>query len=211
MKIRVAELLTSCSKPSHFPETQLPEVAFLGRSNVGKSSLLNALVQRKKLARTSSTPGKTRLIHFFRVVVDDLELLLVDLPGYGWAQVSRTEREGWQHLVESYLANRPQLKLAILLQDLRRDVSEDETLLLEWLAERNVRSLVALTKADKFKAMRRKERVKKLKGQLDLPQLDTEAYGKVRSQTTSSQSKIGMEELWRTIKACARDERPGEG
>ncbi len=206
MKIRAAELLTSCSRPSHFPETDLPEVAFLGRSNVGKSSLLNALVHRKKLARTSSTPGKTRLIHFFRVVVDDLELLLVDLPGYGWAQVSKKEREGWQHLVESYLAGRGPLKLAILLQDLRREVSEDETLLLEWLAERDVRSMVALTKADKLKAMRRKARVGALKRQLDLPELDSEAYGKPRVQTTSSQAGIGIDELWRTIKDAIRTE-----
>lgn len=196
MKIRSAEIVTSCSKPDQFPETDLPEVAFLGRSNVGKSSLLNALVQRKKLARTSSTPGKTRLIHFFRVELDDVELMLVDLPGYGWARVSRTERESWRHLIESYLGGRPQLRLAILLQDLRRDVSEDETLLLEWLAERSVPSMVALTKADKLKTMRRKKRVSELKEQLGMPDLTT--------QTTSSQAKIGVAELWWTIKERLR-------
>jgi GTP-binding protein len=196
VKIRSAEIVTSCSKPDQFPETDLPEVAFLGRSNVGKSSLLNALVQRKKLARTSSTPGKTRLIHFFRVELDDVELMLVDLPGYGWARVSRTERESWRHLIESYLGGRPQLRLAILLQDLRRDVSEDETLLLEWLAERSVPSMVALTKADKLKTMRRKKRVSELKEQLGMPDLTT--------QTTSSQAKIGVAELWWTIKERLR-------
>lgn len=193
MKVRVAEILTSCSKPGQFPETELPEVAFLGRSNVGKSSLLNALVQRKKLARTSSTPGKTRLIHFFRVEVDDLSLLLVDLPGYGWAQVSKRERASWQHLIESYLENRPALRAAILLQDLRREISEDETLLLDWLAERSVPSLMALTKIDKLKPMRRKKRIVELRARVDRRD--------VLMVPTSSQAKLGMPELWQAIRA----------
>jgi len=192
VKIRVAELLTSCSKPNQFPDTGLPEVAFLGRSNVGKSSLLNALVMRKKLARTSATPGKTRLIHFFRVQVDDVDLLLVDLPGYGWAKVSRRERNSWQHLVESYLDDRPPLRAAILLQDLRREVSEDETLLLEWLAERSVDCLVAVTKTDKMKTMRRKKRMAELRTQF-------EETG-VPLLPTSSQSRQGIPELWWAIR-----------
>jgi len=191
MKIKRAELLTSCSHPSQFPTTGLPEVAFLGRSNVGKSSLLNALVQRKKLARTSATPGKTRLIHFFHVEAGGSELLLVDLPGYGWAKVSRREREGWQKLIEGYLEGRPVLRAAMLLQDLRRDFSEDETLLLEWLAERAVPSLVAITKTDKLKPMRRKARLAELGKALDVP---TTAI-----VPTSSQTRDGIDRLWKQI------------
>ena len=163
MKIRAAELMISCASPGQFPAGELPEVAFLGRSNVGKSSLLNALVRRKQLARTSGTPGKTRLIHFFRVVAGDLELAFVDLPGYGWARVSRRERESWGRLVEGYLDDRPPLRAGILLQDIRRDFSEDETLLLEWLVQRGIAPLIALTKGDKLKPMRRAQRVKVLK------------------------------------------------
>lgn len=191
MKIQRAELVISCSSAGQFPTTDLPEVAFLGRSNVGKSSLLNALVQRKKLARTSSTPGKTRLIHFFRIEVGKTELMLVDLPGYGWAKVSRKERESWQKLVETYLGNRPQLKAAMLLQDLRRDIGEDETLLLDWLAERNVPSMLVLTKTDKLKPMRRKNRVAAL----------THAVGAPKELVvpTSSQSGDGIDRLWKRI------------
>ena len=111
MKIKSAELHATCANPDQFPQEGLPEVAFLGRSNVGKSSLLNKLVARKKLARTSGTPGKTRLIHFFRAELEPATLLLADLPGYGWARVSRTEREGWQKLVETYLDGRAPLRL----------------------------------------------------------------------------------------------------
>ena len=191
MKIKSAEIVISCSSASQFPEPKLPEVAFLGRSNVGKSSLLNALVQRKKLARTSSTPGKTRLIHFFRVETAQSELMLVDLPGYGWAKVSRGERNSWQRLVESYLEARPVLAVAMLLQDLRREFSEDETLLLDWLAERDVPSVVALTKSDKLKPMKRKARVAAMKKSLVAP---TEAV-----LTTSSTKGEGVDVIWRQI------------
>ena len=191
MKIKSAEIVISCSDASQFPSENLPEIAFLGRSNVGKSSLLNALVQRKKLARTSSTPGKTRLIHFFRVETARSELMLVDLPGYGWAKVSRGERNSWQRLVESYLESRRALHVAMLLQDLRREFSEDETLLLDWLAERDIPSVVALTKADKLKPMKRKARVAAMKKGLLSP---TAAV-----ITTSSLKGDGVDGVWRQI------------
>ncbi len=189
--IRSAEHVAAAKRPGDFPRPGRPEVAFLGRSNVGKSSLLNRLVGRKQLARTSGTPGKTRLIHFYAVTVGRRELLLVDLPGYGYARVARRERENWWQLVEQYLDERRSLRVAILLQDLRREPCEDETLLLEWLAERAIPSAVALTKVDKLKPMRREQRVQLVRGQLGLSD--------DRLVSTSAETGRGIDALWRVI------------
>ncbi len=189
MKILSAELVASAADPGQLPASGLPELALLGRSNVGKSSLLNRLVGRRKLAFTSATPGKTRLIHCYRVVRPGRELLLVDLPGYGWARVSKAERGRWKALVEGYLEKRAALGAALLLQDLRRDVSEDETLLLDWLSERDVPALVVLTKTDKLKAMRRAARIEALSKQLDPASV----------LPTSARTGEGIDPLWRAI------------
>jgi GTP-binding protein len=185
--------MAAAANAGQFPAATTPEVAFLGRSNVGKSSLLNRLVARKSLAKTSSTPGKTRLLHWYRVTRRGRELWLVDLPGYGYAKVSHQERESWQPLVESYLGARVSLRAAVLLQDLRRDWSDDEALLVEWLREREVPVLVALTKTDKLKPMRRAQRVRVLKQETGLAKADVIA--------TSAQSGAGMPELWGAIEA----------
>jgi GTP-binding protein len=189
MKILEAELIASAPRIDDLPSSGLPEIAFLGRSNVGKSSLLNALARRKKLARTSSTPGKTRGLVLFRIRTDRGDIGLVDLPGYGWAKVSRKERQSWGKLVEGYLAGRPELKLAIVLQDLRRSWSEDESLLLQWLAKQNVPGRVVLTKTDKLKLMKRKERIRSLTAEIG------DGFGKPIS--TSSQKGDGMDLVWR--------------
>ena len=200
-KIRSAEMLTAAAQASQFPPPGAPEVAFLGRSNVGKSSLLNRLVARKQLARTSGTPGKTRLVHWYAVERSvGPPVWLVDLPGYGYAKVSKGERDRWKDLIESYLGDRPTLRAAVLLQDLRRKVSEDETLLLEWLAERNVPSLLAITKTDKLKPMRRKQAIETLKQSVDLP--------RSRILPTSAQTSAGIPELWQAIDAELRIEAP---
>jgi GTP-binding protein len=204
MKPLRAELVVTAAKAEDFPREGLVEIAFLGRSNVGKSSLLNRLVARRGLARTSSTPGKTRLINFYRVDLrldpvagvegvapHERSVLLVDLPGYGWAQVSKQERAGWQRLVEGYLAGRRELRAAVLLQDLRRDVSDDEQLLLAWLEERRIPALVALTKSDKLAPMQRARRVRELGPTLALP--------RDRVITTSAETSVGIAELWKAI------------
>ncbi len=193
-KVRTAEHLATVASLEQLPPEGPPEVAFLGRSNVGKSSLLNRLVGRRQLARTSATPGKTRQILFYRLErVGRPELRLADLPGYGYARVSKGERQAWQRLVEGYLGERPALRLAVLLQDLRRDASEDETLLLAWLAERGVPWLVAITKCDKLKPMRRAARVRELREQLGL--------SPAQGVPTSSETGAGIAAQWDAIDA----------
>ena len=185
-----AKALDQLPAPTH------TELAFAGRSNVGKSSLLNALVGRKALARTSSTPGKTRLAHFFLdnrngTTRSARRVLLVDLPGYGWGKVAKTERAAWQTLVESYLGEREPLRLAILLHDVRRDATDEERDLLAWLAEREVPALVAITKSDKLAPMRRAERVKQL--------VKEYALAPEAMIATSAEKKDGIDALWRAI------------
>ena len=199
MKILDAELIASAPNIGMLPESGLPEVAFLGRSNVGKSSLLNGLTRLKKLARTSSTPGKTRDLVLFKVRTDWGEIGLVDLPGYGWAKVSRSERAGWQRMAEDYLAKREALCLAFVLQDVRRNWSEDESLLLEWLAEQDVPGRVVITKTDKLKLMKRTEAVKRLRKEIG------DGFGK--PIVTSSEKGDGLDVVWKTCFENAYPER----
>jgi len=129
------------------PDSPLPEVAFAGRSNVRKSSLLNSLVRRKSFARVSRTPGRTREINFFRV---NNEFVLVDLPGYGYARISKERKSEWRPMIESYLRRTTQLRGIVLLLDIRREPSEDDRAMLDFLAEVEVPTIVALTKTDKL-------------------------------------------------------------
>jgi len=129
------------------PDSLLPEVAFAGRSNVGKSSLLNTLVRRKSFARVSRTPGRTREINFFRV---NNNFVLVDLPGYGYARISKEKKAEWRPMIESYLRRTTQLRGIVLLLDIRREPSEDDRAMLDFLAEVEVPTIVALTKTDKL-------------------------------------------------------------
>ena len=137
------------------PDSPLPEVAFAGRSNVGKSSLLNSLVRRKSFARVSRTPGRTREINFFRV---NNGFVLVDLPGYGYARISREKKSEWRPMIESYLRRTTQLRGIVLLLDIRREPSEDDRAMLDFLAEVEVPTIVALTKTDKLSKAMAQER-----------------------------------------------------
>ncbi|MBN2282875.1 MAG: YihA family ribosome biogenesis GTP-binding protein [Deltaproteobacteria bacterium] len=147
MKIRSAEFIKSAEFPPQFPDDALPEIAFAGRSNVGKSSLINTLVNRKNLAQTSNTPGRTRLINFFRI--NDL-FYFVDLPGYGYARVPAAMKKKWGPMVERYLGTRQTLRLVIVILDVRRDLSPDDRSLIDWLEHYAIPALFVITKTDKL-------------------------------------------------------------
>ncbi|HEY2810039.1 MAG TPA: ribosome biogenesis GTP-binding protein YihA/YsxC [Rhabdochlamydiaceae bacterium] len=148
-----AHFIASAFEEDQFPQLRdargadLPEIAFVGRSNVGKSSLINSLLKKQKLAKTSSTPGKTQSINFYAV---DQRLLLVDLPGYGYARVPKATKEKWSHLIDAYLEQRPQLRLILFLLDARREPTEQDRTFMQWAAHRRIPLLLILTKADKL-------------------------------------------------------------
>ena len=147
------------------PEPTLPEVAFAGRSNVGKSSLLNRLIHRKKFARVSNTPGRTREINFFKV---NDAFIFVDLPGYGYARISKEKRAEWKPLIEGYLRQSPQLRGIVHLLDVRHDPTNDDRQMLDFLGELGVPTIVVLTKTDKLNAAERTRRIGEIVATLDL-------------------------------------------
>ncbi len=147
MKITSLEFIKSATEPFQYPEDHLPEVAFVGRSNVGKSSLINVLVNRRRFAKISSTPGRTRLVNFFRI---NNRLGFVDLPGYGYAKVPLEIRKSWGPIVERYLTERRSLSLVVVILDLRREPSGDDLTLIDWLSHYDKKILFVLTKADKL-------------------------------------------------------------
>lgn len=165
MRINDAEFVTSAVKTADYPAGELPEVALAGRSNVGKSSLLNKLVNRKGLARTSNTPGRTRLINFFRV---NGVFHLVDLPGYGYAKVSLREKESWRKMVEGYLMTRKNLQGVVLLVDSRHPPTAQDVQMYDWLKYRGVDAVVVATKADKNSRSRLLQSLKVIRAVLPL-------------------------------------------
>ena len=159
MIIKSAELETVCGITSKLPETELPEIAFAGKSNVGKSSLINGLLNRKSLARTSSQPGKTQTINYYNINHD---LYFVDLPGYGYAQVSVEIRAKWGKMVERYLHTSKQLRLVFLLIDIRHEPAENDCIMYNWIVENGYEPVIIATKLDKIKRSQIQKHIKKL-------------------------------------------------
>ena len=191
MKARKASFVISAADPAAFPPSTLPEVAFAGRSNVGKSSLINDLTQFSGLARTSRTPGRTRLVNWFEIEpAKGKPIHFVDLPGYGYAEVNLKTRESWRPLIESYLARKSVLAAVVLLIDIRRGAETEEEDFVSWLAQEKISTIVVLTKADKLAKNKRIPVVKDVRRQLDLTR-DPLLY--------STLDGLGEEELWRAI------------
>ncbi|WP_300671630.1 ribosome biogenesis GTP-binding protein YihA/YsxC [Desulfoluna sp.] len=188
MKIISAEFVTSAVKPDQYPPLRLPEIAFAGRSNVGKSSLINVLVNRKRLVKTSSTPGRTQLVNFFDI---NDAFTFVDLPGFGYAKVPKRVVKEWGPMVESYLAERRSLKGALLLIDIRRSPREDEFNLIEWFRAHGIPFRVVLTKADKFSNNKRQGNVARIAKELGLKSSQLIPF--------STLSRSGCEETWQAI------------
>jgi GTP-binding protein len=196
MIIKSATFITSAVKPAQYPGQGLPEIAFAGRSNVGKSSLINRLVNRRNLVKTSSTPGKTRLINFF--AIND-RMLFVDLPGYGYAKVSRAEQKTWGPMVETYLTGRTALKGAALLLDLRRQPREDEFLLLELFSRHAIPYIIVLTKADKLKKTAQQTQRRAIAADFGLDENDLILF--------SAKSGLGKEEILTAIEELTQNDQ----
>lgn len=189
MKIKNVELSIVCGITSKLPETDRVEIAFAGKSNVGKSSLINALMNRKALARTSATPGKTQTINFYNI--NDI-MYLVDLPGYGYAKVSEREKEQWGKLIERYLHTSKQLKAVFLLIDIRHEPSANDRMMYEWIVTQGYHPIIIATKLDKLKRSQVQKHVKMVKEGLKLlPGTTVIPF--------SAETKQGREEIWELI------------
>lgn len=174
---------------SAIPDTEFPEVAFAGKSNVGKSSLINALMNRKSYARTSSQPGKTQTINFYNI---NDAMYLVDLPGYGYANASPAVKAKWGKMIEKYLRQSANLKQVFLLVDIRHDPSENDKMMYNWIVDNGFRPVIIVTKLDKLKRSQIAKHVKAVRAGLGLKEDDILI-------PFSSQTKQGLDELWNTI------------
>jgi len=189
MKIASAEFIKSATNPGNYPPPELAEIAFAGRSNVGKSSLINVLVNRKNLVRTSSTPGRTQLLNFFDI--NEGSFSLVDLPGYGFAKVPLSVKKAWGPMMRTYLERRECLKAVVFILDIRREPREEDIQMLDWLEEFGVPTIPVITKIDKLKRGQRDRQVGAI---ADLTGLPKEAFS-----LFSALSKEGKEDIWERI------------
>ena len=197
MLIKSAQFITSAVKPSQYPEPTFPEVAFAGRSNVGKSSLLNVLVNRKSLVKTSKTPGRTQLINLFLV---NQSLSLVDLPGYGYAKVPAAIKRTWGPMIETYLSGRDTLTSVVLIMDIRRMPREHEFNFIDWLTEQRLPCIPVLTKTDKL------SKTRQMKQRFSIAKL----LGMRPDQLIlfSSKNRSGLLEVWRIIEHHLKGREP---
>ena len=187
MNLDNVELMLSAVSKRQYPNTDLPEIAFAGRSNVGKSSLINKLLNRKKLARVSAQPGKTATINFYDI---DKTLIFVDLPGYGFAKVSKQEKEKWGKMIEEYLNEREQLIQVILLVDMRHKPTNDDIMMYNWIVESGFEPIVIATKKDKVKPSQRESALKLIKDTLNMDEVIP----------FSSEKGDGVDEVWSLFK-----------
>lgn len=188
MIIKSAEFIKSAARASHYPPARLPEIVFAGRSNVGKSSLINSLVNRKRLAKTSSTPGRTQLINFFEI---NAELVFVDIPGFGYAKVPLAIRRSWAPMIETYLTTRRTLKGLVLILDSRRTPGPEELALVDWLNRHQIATVLALTKIDKLSRSRQLVCSRSAAAALAVPQGEIVLF--------SAKTRQGRDELWHRL------------
>ncbi|MEH7442362.1 ribosome biogenesis GTP-binding protein YihA/YsxC [Bacillus sp. JJ1122] len=191
MKVNSAEIVISAVRPNQYPETTLPEFALAGRSNVGKSSFINKMLNRKSLARTSSKPGKTQTLNFY--LINEM-LHFVDVPGYGYAKVSKSEREAWGKMIETYITSREQLKAMLLIVDLRHPPSKDDVMMYDFLKHYDIPVIIIATKADKIPKSKWQKHLKITKETLDLDPNDTIIL-------FSSETGEGKDKAWSVLGA----------
>ncbi|HOI17643.1 MAG TPA: ribosome biogenesis GTP-binding protein YihA/YsxC [Geobacteraceae bacterium] len=185
MDVKTTEFMKSATAPAHYPVSDLPEVAFAGRSNVGKSSLINTLVNRKNLVRTSRTPGRTQLINFFSV---NGQFVLADLPGYGFASVPLAVKRDWGPMIETYLERRENLRCVVLILDVRRIPSREDLLMFHWLRTYSIPTVPVINKCDKVSRNERARQAAVISRTLDVPADEFVLF--------SALSREGKEDLW---------------
>lgn len=200
LNIKWSEHVTSAVRPDGYPESDLPEIAMVGRSNVGKSSVINLLTGRKSLARVGNTPGKTRLINFFNL---EGKMMLVDLPGYGYAKVSKGERASWGKIVETYLNQRPQLRLVLMLADIRHKPTAEDKIMYDWICSMGKPHIIVATKSDKIARAHYKKHIDQIRKTLNV-------VSGVPVIPVSGTKKTGFSQLWDQIKQILPDVFIGE-
>ncbi|MFP3323702.1 ribosome biogenesis GTP-binding protein YihA/YsxC [Planococcus sp. SIMBA_160] len=189
MKVHNVELVISAVRPAQYPETELPEFALAGRSNVGKSSFINKLIGRKSMARISSKPGKTQTLNFYKI---EEELFFVDVPGYGYAKVSKSEREAWGKMIETYITSREQLRAVVQIVDLRHPPSKDDQMMYDFMKHYGIPCIIIATKADKIPKGKWDKHKKIVREGLDMEKGDPLIV-------FSSETGLGQEAAWEEI------------